>query len=291
MICPRCSVELSNDAKFCVSCGATLSSQCPFCGSSNPAGGRFCQSCGIDVASAVPGLPIDRVKSWQGVFQSIGWTELPSNKWTDALREVFQSIGIGESPSDIDGGQHAVLFVTRLQDNDWKIRDFRVDGKKMGHGPSLLKRAAFGMVWAPAALMVKRSDQTWVIGTRDRLVLANFEDKQMLSWTYTDIKDYWVKDDAFGFSAGQNSVQFLVKKRGSNLVRNLIINQTLSGIDHAGRSLQGRPHDEAVHLDTLNQNRYAVNQSRQVNAGNVEFMQAIGYWLSEAAEIGTTGSR
>src|SRR6266540_3126517 len=46
MRCPTCEFDNPADARFCGSCGATLTPACPSCGAENPAGFRFCGSCG-----------------------------------------------------------------------------------------------------------------------------------------------------------------------------------------------------------------------------------------------------
>ena len=46
MRCPACEFDNPADARFCGSCGATLTPACPSCGAENPAGFRFCGSCG-----------------------------------------------------------------------------------------------------------------------------------------------------------------------------------------------------------------------------------------------------
>jgi hypothetical protein len=53
MTCPRCQARNREGARFCESCGASLSATCPQCGAPIAARVSFCSSCGAPV-SAVP---------------------------------------------------------------------------------------------------------------------------------------------------------------------------------------------------------------------------------------------
>ena len=53
MNCPTCQTDNADAAKFCMSCGAALSSACPKCGAELPAEARFCSSCGHQLSEAV----------------------------------------------------------------------------------------------------------------------------------------------------------------------------------------------------------------------------------------------
>lgn len=44
--CPFCGALNDNDAKYCKSCGKTLSAVCPRCGATNDADAKFCNDCG-----------------------------------------------------------------------------------------------------------------------------------------------------------------------------------------------------------------------------------------------------
>ena len=48
VVCPGCGNRVPK-GKFCIECGATLSTgerKCPKCGADVPAGGKFCLECG-----------------------------------------------------------------------------------------------------------------------------------------------------------------------------------------------------------------------------------------------------
>ncbi|MEX2204121.1 MAG: adenylate/guanylate cyclase domain-containing protein [Actinomycetota bacterium] len=50
-VCPSCSTQNPDTARFCQSCGSSLVPACPVCGAERPQGGRFCPSCGTSLAS------------------------------------------------------------------------------------------------------------------------------------------------------------------------------------------------------------------------------------------------
>ena len=54
MNCPDCQEENPADAKFCMKCGAALSSSCPECGTELPAGAQFCYKCGHRMTAPEP---------------------------------------------------------------------------------------------------------------------------------------------------------------------------------------------------------------------------------------------
>lgn len=49
MACPSCNRKVSGTAKFCSSCGASLSLACPSCGKAVRKGNKFCSECGAKV--------------------------------------------------------------------------------------------------------------------------------------------------------------------------------------------------------------------------------------------------
>ncbi|MEJ2301503.1 MAG: adenylate/guanylate cyclase domain-containing protein, partial [Anaerolineales bacterium] len=54
MLCPNCSFQNPNDAKFCQNCGQALPRVCPNCGTQNAAAARFCKNCGSKLEAAQP---------------------------------------------------------------------------------------------------------------------------------------------------------------------------------------------------------------------------------------------
>lgn len=57
MVCPNCSFENPDEARFCENCGQPLESACPNCGRPVPASARFCRHCGHNLAEAAPAPP------------------------------------------------------------------------------------------------------------------------------------------------------------------------------------------------------------------------------------------
>ena len=51
MNCPNCGTDNPERAKFCMSCGGSLTPSCPSCGAENPSGARFCIECGTDLGT------------------------------------------------------------------------------------------------------------------------------------------------------------------------------------------------------------------------------------------------
>jgi len=49
MICPNCSTENPDGARFCMTCGTSLETPCPHCGTELPAGAKFCFNCGHEI--------------------------------------------------------------------------------------------------------------------------------------------------------------------------------------------------------------------------------------------------
>ena len=60
MLCPRCSRENPQGSKFCLDCGAPLSSACSRCGHELPPGSRFCNACGTPVEQPSQPVVVDR---------------------------------------------------------------------------------------------------------------------------------------------------------------------------------------------------------------------------------------
>ena len=46
VLCGACGTENDPDAKYCKSCGASLSLRCPACGQPTEPGAKFCENCG-----------------------------------------------------------------------------------------------------------------------------------------------------------------------------------------------------------------------------------------------------
>ncbi len=52
MECPSCRGENPDGARFCMSCGKSMSATCPECGIELPAEARFCLNCGHQLGQA-----------------------------------------------------------------------------------------------------------------------------------------------------------------------------------------------------------------------------------------------
>src|SRR3954471_22094277 len=54
LICPACSTENPEGARFCMACGTALARTCPNCGAEALPGARFCVECGTSLADPAP---------------------------------------------------------------------------------------------------------------------------------------------------------------------------------------------------------------------------------------------
>src|SRR3954449_10917588 len=57
-VCPSCSYENPEGARFCMSCGSALERRCSVCGTELPAQARFCMNCGTPVEDAPLPRPV-----------------------------------------------------------------------------------------------------------------------------------------------------------------------------------------------------------------------------------------
>ena len=57
MICSNCGKDNREDAKFCDSCGTSLTAICTSCNTELRTGARFCDSCGSAVSNPIPDQP------------------------------------------------------------------------------------------------------------------------------------------------------------------------------------------------------------------------------------------
>ena len=55
MKCPKCKLENSESAKFCLGCGARLEQDCPQCGRASPLSAKFCAECGLRLGELAEG--------------------------------------------------------------------------------------------------------------------------------------------------------------------------------------------------------------------------------------------
>src|SRR4051794_17682987 len=57
-ICPACSTENPEGARFCMACGTALDRRCPSCGADVPRGASFCVECGAALTAAAGPAPM-----------------------------------------------------------------------------------------------------------------------------------------------------------------------------------------------------------------------------------------
>jgi len=184
--------------KFCGSCGAGVRAQCNFCGSENPAGIRFCGECGKEVATSAAGIAVYRALEWRAMFEEMGWAQSVPTRFQPTFVELLTSNEI--SLPDADDSE-PWLFCTHVANRDWAIADFKIDGQRVEAASESGRRKAkrvfmvgaglltYGVGAVVVAKAVKRGDQVWVFATRQRLAVANLNDKQLIQWEFPDIVD------------------------------------------------------------------------------------------------------
>jgi class 3 adenylate cyclase len=100
MSCPSCGTENREGAKFCVRCGAALSSACPTCGAAFQAGDVFCGECGSQLgqtaaASAAPSPPAREAPASERRLVSVmfadlvGFTTVSESRDSEEVRELL----------------------------------------------------------------------------------------------------------------------------------------------------------------------------------------------------------
>jgi class 3 adenylate cyclase/tetratricopeptide (TPR) repeat protein len=94
MVCPACSTENPEDAKFCNGCGVPLARVCASCGKSNAPGARFCSECGAALTPASsPSAPAAAERRLVSVLFAdlVGFTPLSESRDAEEVRELLSS--------------------------------------------------------------------------------------------------------------------------------------------------------------------------------------------------------
>jgi class 3 adenylate cyclase/tetratricopeptide (TPR) repeat protein len=96
MSCPSCGTENRVGAKFCVKCGAGLSSACPSCGAPFQAGDVFCSECGTQLGAApAPAAPTREAPAAERRLVSVlfadlvGFTSVSEARDSEEVRELL----------------------------------------------------------------------------------------------------------------------------------------------------------------------------------------------------------
>jgi class 3 adenylate cyclase/tetratricopeptide (TPR) repeat protein len=97
--CSSCATELTDGARFCAACGASVGAPlCSSCGEAPTPGARFCASCGtpvVGVASVVaplgpPGTPVAERRVTSVLFADlVGFTPLSESRDAEDVRELL----------------------------------------------------------------------------------------------------------------------------------------------------------------------------------------------------------
>jgi class 3 adenylate cyclase len=100
MSCPSCGTETREGVKFCVKCGAALSSACPTCGAPFEPGDLFCDDCGSQLAQATaspaaPSAPPREAPAAERRLVSVmfadlvGFTSVSESRDSEEVRELL----------------------------------------------------------------------------------------------------------------------------------------------------------------------------------------------------------
>ncbi len=90
--CPACGSAIEDGARFCPSCGASLTTRCATCGADLPEGARFCSACGTAVPDAAPTPSGDERKLVTILFADVtGSTALGERLDPERFREVMSA--------------------------------------------------------------------------------------------------------------------------------------------------------------------------------------------------------
>src|SRR3954469_19163158 len=101
-VCPSCSHENPEGARFCMSCGSALERRCSVCGAELPPQARFCMNCGTPVEEApsprapvvepsAPALPEER-RQVTVVFADLsGYTAVAERMDPEAVKSLVEN--------------------------------------------------------------------------------------------------------------------------------------------------------------------------------------------------------
>ena len=150
--CPSCGAENRDNARFCIQCGASLSSEliCPSCSTKNPDNARFCLQCGAQIRGATPAagltgmlsanttlsgryLIVKRLgKGGMGAVYQAADTRLTSKTW--AVKEMSDAaiLDPAEKQQAREAFQREAHMLALLDHvNLPKVNDFFTEGGKL----------------------------------------------------------------------------------------------------------------------------------------------------------------
>ena len=268
MSCDTCGTTLTPGQRFCGGCGGIQTRECRGCGQTVSKALRFCSECGVELDAITAGLTNASARAWSDTFDAMGWFEQPAASLGPVMQKLYTPL--------VDEKEQLV-FCTRIRDEDWRIKEFRIDGQKVEgeseKGRRWTKAAIIGasaVFFPPAALAafaMKRSDQVWLIAFRDRFMLLNLTDEQVVQWPFASITQGWVDNKGTFklFIDDGTVVQFVVKTRGTKLIK-------------AWR-FAGNMIDEDNRLHEYNRDMALARREDE----NLEFMDIVKRFLDEAA--------
>lgn len=289
MQCPGCGIDVPGSSKFCSSCGTVLQEPCSICGEALNVGSRFCGSCGNSTAEAAPGMTLRRAIEWRAMFEEMGWSEDPGDPERDEparrLKILLLEAGIQMSET-----KDPYIFFTRLRENDWKIAEFTIDGRRVEADGQASRRWAkrgimaaaayptLGLGTVVAAKAMKRNDQTWAIATRQRLIIANCDDMSIFQCAYSDVIDGSADGKGtFTLRTSRSVIAFKVRVKGVRAARFIAIGlHQMTPHNQPGGSLGSTEAEYARGMRNLD----------MTHAAGVDFMTAIRNFVAEIVAVG-----
>lgn len=259
---------------------------CTICGVEIPAGNRFCQQCGGATEVARPGFTLARASEWREAFQGMGWWEEPPLADYAVLQRLLKAAG-----AITDQSIEPWLFMTRVKNSNWSITEFKIDDQRVamseskpGNKWAVVGALAGGMVVGSAIYLATRNmrtpdTNTWIVGTRERLLIASVTKKEFVQWMYRELNDGSAdrKGNFYLTSDSGESVAFRVRVNGTRLARmaNYAIVTALTDAQ--------TPHHAVI---------YDRAQSRQdaKDYANMDFMAAIGQFINEVIQVDSAPS-
>jgi hypothetical protein len=201
MNCPKCNMEINPGVKFCGSCGSSLTNECPVCGSLSILYNAYCPECGSDKLHSKAGIPLGRAIAWRDQFQKMGWCDDAVEQAKLAFRKPsFKPTG----DFDIDKAKQLVqnwrdlltannipepfsksepwLFAVFIRPFYWTISVFRASIPNVGE-------------INPQHFWQRAIPRTFLLATRCRIVFVDVTKKELLQWSYKDIRNGQVKSN------------------------------------------------------------------------------------------------
>ncbi len=284
MECPKCGSALSSLARFCGSCGSSLTKKCSVCYAESGLSSDFCGNCGARFEGMVGGIPLERALDWRKGFKQAGWWTLPQGSLVlgffgdevkDARTITRDLLKKEDLPMDPDDRYEPWLFCARVSPGvNWAIDRIRFIGRQDS------------VVWPNPSI-------EYLVATRTRVLLFRVSKDQevLLHWFYTDMTGVTQDRETFTleFASGRyqsnrhdeskliehygrdlkaSGIQFKIKTSGPRFVDMAFL---------MGHTVSGKG-DEVYHLAAASN----IASSRQAQ---VDFLEVFSTFFNEVIDV------